>query len=926
MKLRTMFITMVVSFVILSVLVPAKAYMTNTLQEPSDTIINEENFPDPVFQTYLTSFDDNKDNILQADEIKKIRSIQYFGDDQTGKIKSLQGIELLPNVIYLNVCHNDLTKMDLTANLQLEDLHCDYNQITSISTASKHLKNLTCSNNALTQLAVEQYAELESLNCSDNQLSELNITQNEQLNYLNCRNNHLASLALQNNKKLTNLDCRNNQIGALDLQNNLLLETIYCQNNALATLLLPQTTTLTTLYCSNNHINSMDISNLSELKKLSCNNNHLSELLMKNNTKLMTLECYDNNLKSLDLTDARTLDSIDCRNNQLTQLDISTNVKIQAVFAFNNSIEQVDTSNNKELVLICYAPLMIEMDTRKDFDYRDVPSLEQFLEPLYPELTMIEDDLHIDLEHHTISLDEDCNEGKLRIEAKESRMELCTFTFYYKDTQDSEYANYDKVDAALAKIPQNLNDYTDFSVIALLDAKKKVVRNLDATKQAEVDQMAKDIEDAIASLQLKSELTNINEVVMSDFTLPAYGETPDFKITLPEGAPYHFATAKELKKIRIKPDIYNNGILWGTDKGRMKPDDKFVDGVTYYARFILMANEGYGFLDVEDVTLDQNDDKLNQWLYSDSNIQIRTIEFTVRNPHLKPADYNKVDAAIKKAEALEKRNYVNFREVTTAVHKAKYDLNRNLDVSKQKEVDAYADRILAAIRKLQLKKANYQLVEQAINNIPGDVSIYTKASLDKLKQAQNNVKRDFDITKQAIVDQYAKDIQQAIEQLVVKDANYDLVNQAIEAIPKDLENYTQASVDSLNEAKNKVKRNLDITKQAMVDQYASDIKEVIKQLVVKDADYRKVDEAIAKAEALDKTKYKNYEIVEKAIASVERDKKISEQALVDEYAHKINEAIDQLDLKLIANPMLLIAFIGVALFAVLIIFVSRKVK
>lgn len=68
----------------------------------------------------------------------------------------------------------------------------------------------------------------------------------------------------------------------------------------------------------------------------------------------------------------------------------------------------------------------------------------------------------------------------------------------------AEPADYAAVDAALGKIPADLKAYTDESVEALRAAAAAVIRGKAIAKQAEVDAMAKAIEDAIAALVQKS--------------------------------------------------------------------------------------------------------------------------------------------------------------------------------------------------------------------------------------------------------------------------------------------------------------------------------------------------------------------------------------------------------------------------------------
>ena len=75
------------------------------------------------------------------------------------------------------------------------------------------------------------------------------------------------------------------------------------------------------------------------------------------------------------------------------------------------------------------------------------------------------------------------------------------------------------------------------------------------------------------------------------------------------------------------------------------------------------------------------------------------------------------------------------------------------------------------------------------------------------------------------------------------------------------------------------------------------------QVTFLDADYSAVDEAIAKAEALNKKNYTNFDIVEAAVNAVVRGKDVREQNVVDGYAAAIEAAIAAL------NPLPVIAVI-----------------
>ena len=131
---------------------------------------------------------------------------------------------------------------------------------------------------------------------------------------------------------------------------------------------------------------------------------------------------------------------------------------------------------------------------------------------------------------------------------------------------------------------------------------------------------------------------------------------------------------------------------------------------------------------------------------------------------------------------------------------------------------------------------------------------------------------------------------------LIRPADYTKVDEAISKIPTDLSVYTDESVKVLNDATAAVIRNKRVTEQAVVDGYADAINKAVEGLVFKAADYSKVDQAIEKANALNKKDYKNFELVEKAINAVERGLDIRSQDKVDAMAAAIEEAIANLEL------------------------------
>ena len=165
-----------------------------------------------------------------------------------------------------------------------------------------------------------------------------------------------------------------------------------------------------------------------------------------------------------------------------------------------------------------------------------------------------------------------------------------------------------------------------------------------------------------------------------------------------------------------------------------------------------------------------------------------------------------------------------------------------------------------------------------------------------VETAVNAVVRDKNITEQSEVDAMAKTIEDAIAALQYKDADYTKVDAAIakaNALNKD--NYKDFT--GVEAAVNAVTRGKNLTEQTEVDEMAKTIEDAIAALQYKDADYTKVDAAIAKANALNKNDYKDFSGVEVAVKAVVRGKNITEQSEVDKMAKAIGDAIAALEKK-----------------------------
>ena len=192
--------------------------------------------------------------------------------------------------------------------------------------------------------------------------------------------------------------------------------------------------------------------------------------------------------------------------------------------------------------------------------------------------------------------------------------------------------------------------------------------------------------------------------------------------------------------------------------------------------------------------------------------------------------------------------------------------------------------------------ADYSAVEAAMAAIPTDLTVYTDESVAALNTAVDGVVRGKAWASQANVNAMAQAIENAIVALKYKGANYTKVDAAIDkanALKK--EDYKDFS--GVEAAVNAVVRDKNITDQSEVDAMAQAIEDAIAALQYKDADYTKVDAAIAKANALNKDNYKDFSAVETAVNAVARGKNITEQGEVDAMAKAIEDALAALQYK-----------------------------
>lgn len=209
--------------------------------------------------------------------------------------------------------------------------------------------------------------------------------------------------------------------------------------------------------------------------------------------------------------------------------------------------------------------------------------------------------------------------------------------------------------------------------------------------------------------------------------------------------------------------------------------------------------------------------------------------------------------------------------------------------------DGYVTLYYTRYSQDDLLKANYKAVNEAVAKANGlNAGDYSNFSI--VSDAINSVVYDKMYTEQSVVNDYAVAIENAMGSLILRSADYTDVDAAVSRANA-LDENLYKNFDAVKEAINAVDRSKNFKAQAEVDLMAKAIKNALAALEYKDADYSKVDEAIAKAQAFNRDEYKDFSKVDEAVNAVVRGKNITQQAEVDLMANGINESLDALEKK-----------------------------
>lgn len=129
------------------------------------------------------------------------------------KIKSAAGVEHLTNLKLLDLTRNEITKIDLSKNIKLEEIFLGNNELSSLDISGcNELIYLEVFINELDEIDLSNNPILEGLVANKNDLEAIDISKNSELLDLRLSGNSLSKIDVSANEKLERLDLEKNPL------------------------------------------------------------------------------------------------------------------------------------------------------------------------------------------------------------------------------------------------------------------------------------------------------------------------------------------------------------------------------------------------------------------------------------------------------------------------------------------------------------------------------------------------------------------------------------------------------------------------------------------------------------------------------------------------------------------------------------------
>lgn len=395
-------------------------------------------------------------------------------------------------------------------------------------------------------------------------------------------------------------------------------------------------------------------------------------------------------------------------------------------------------------------------------------------------------------------------------------------------------ANYEEVNKAIERAKEyeaNKHWYSNYYRVE--NAINAVDRNKNWSQQAEVDAMAKAINDAIDNLieagadysGVEAAIAEYNALApLSDFTSESLARVDDAINTIDWKI-----LAKNQEEVNAKETEIRNAIaqmeLRGADYSSLNATIANAQSLdsTQYTNYNIVTEA------INNVNWD-----LNCRQNAEMQQQIKAIQDAVKQLELYPADYKEVKEAITAArDAYTNTQYPYTEDSINEIEKVIDNIDWDLKINDQTTVDGYVLKIQNAVAGLKYVRADYTKLDEYLEEYRAlDRDLY--ASLVAIDAYVSKIDMNITIDKQSLVEDYETGLRQMLDSLEFAPADYSGVKYQIDNFNEiDRNLYEDEDVAEVEQVIEQVVYGLKKNEQDRVDNMAKAIEDALNTLKTK---------------------------------------------------------------------------------------------
>ena len=296
-----------------------------------DVKIGNSTFPDEEFQRQIKKYDLNSDGLLSKEERSSVKELDF----KYWNIKSLRGVEFLPELESISCKYSDITYADFSHNRKLTSLYLGNYYLDQLDLSNNtKLKELSVDwrgTNANKKIDLSNHTELQYLDIDTKDLKSIDVRKNTKLTTLSVSGT-FQSIDLSKNTKLEKLSLASEYLKTVDLKMNTNLNNLWIEAKTLESLNLNYNTYLTDLTLDAAKLKNLQLTKAKNLFDVRLANVAVEELDFSKHTYLAFLMCEGTKIKNLKLNSDQLTDLILEKNTGLEYLDLGHCERLRATY------------------------------------------------------------------------------------------------------------------------------------------------------------------------------------------------------------------------------------------------------------------------------------------------------------------------------------------------------------------------------------------------------------------------------------------------------------------------------------------------------------------------------------------------------------------------------------------------------------------